>query len=173
MCKRQPKGVRGVLNDWDMASPVNDQGDVSSPTASYATGTIPFMAHDLLDANPPAHLYRHDLESFMYILIWAAIHYDFTGKQKLPVNPSLAGWNHKTRRRVRQAKGAFLFDPRGTSTIFQSVRPEFRPVLEQWIIPLHALFSSALASTTRRDIRTCDGRITFQAFMAVLGRKPR
>ena len=31
---------------------------------------------DHLVPNPPPHLYRHDLESFFFMLVWAAIHYD-------------------------------------------------------------------------------------------------
>ncbi|KAF9461056.1 hypothetical protein BDZ94DRAFT_1264469 [Collybia nuda] len=172
MCKRECGRIQGVLNDWDMASPVDANGDVSPSTKSFATGTIPFMAYDLLGENPPPHLYRHDLESFMYILIWAAIHYDFTTKQKLPIVSSLAGWDHKSRRVVRQAKGVFLFDANGVEPVFQHVRQEFKKVLEEWIIPLHAMFAGAMAAKPK-DTRTCDGRITFQTFMDVLGRKPR
>ncbi|TCD70754.1 hypothetical protein EIP91_001783 [Steccherinum ochraceum] len=37
----------------------------------YRTGTFPFMALDLLRfVTPPHNLYRHDLESFFYVLVW-------------------------------------------------------------------------------------------------------
>ncbi|CAL1698362.1 unnamed protein product [Somion occarium] len=39
--------------------------------AKYRTGTGPFMAMDLLAPGPaPTHLYRHDLESFFWVLVW-------------------------------------------------------------------------------------------------------
>jgi hypothetical protein len=173
MFKRHRNRVKGILNDWDMASLVDENGEVPPSAASYATGTIPFMAYDLLGTGPPAHLYRHDLESFMYILIWAAVHYDFAAKQKLPIDSCLAGWNNKNRHLARQAKSTFLFEPSGTSTIFQRVREDFQPILKRWIMPLHALFSGAIIAGSTTDIRMYGGQITFETFMGVLGRKPR
>ncbi|KAF5383649.1 hypothetical protein D9615_003848 [Tricholomella constricta] len=69
--------VKGILNDWDMASDVEANDEILPSTATHRIGTIPFMAIDLLVVNkrPPPHLYRHDLESFFYILVWAASGY--------------------------------------------------------------------------------------------------
>ncbi|KAG2096079.1 uncharacterized protein F5147DRAFT_763590 [Suillus discolor] len=54
----------GVLNDYDLSSLANDRG----PRGNECTGTVPFMALDLLSAKGQQgevkHLYRHDLESF-------------------------------------------------------------------------------------------------------------
>ncbi|TFK19410.1 hypothetical protein FA15DRAFT_760052 [Coprinopsis marcescibilis] len=68
--------VEGVLNDWDMASKLKLK-QVPKSAAKHRTGTLPFMAMEMLVQDPPAHLLRHDLESFFYILLWAAIHYQF------------------------------------------------------------------------------------------------
>jgi hypothetical protein len=57
---------KGVVNDWDVASHLDDKGEVPTSTARHRTGTIPFMACDLLVDEPPVHIYRHDLESFFY-----------------------------------------------------------------------------------------------------------
>ncbi|KAG1888135.1 hypothetical protein F4604DRAFT_1080581 [Suillus subluteus] len=58
----------GVLNDYDLSSLADDQG----PRGNERTGTVPFMALDLLSAKAQRgevkHLYRHDLESFMWVL---------------------------------------------------------------------------------------------------------
>ncbi|KAJ3826583.1 hypothetical protein F5880DRAFT_1450734, partial [Lentinula raphanica] len=70
----------GVLCDWDLSSAVNSKGVVTSSNATHRTGTYRFLAVTLLRDNPPAHLYRHDLESFFYILIWAGLHYSFDDK---------------------------------------------------------------------------------------------
>ncbi|KAF8156125.1 hypothetical protein B0H34DRAFT_618675, partial [Crassisporium funariophilum] len=72
MFKRGDAGtVKGILNDWDMASYVEANNEIPLSTATHRTGTIPFMACDLLaDDDPPPHLFRHDLESFYYILVW-------------------------------------------------------------------------------------------------------
>ena len=61
--------AKGVVNDWDMASHPDNKGEVPTSTARHRTGTISFMACDLLVDKPPVHIYRHDLESFFYILI--------------------------------------------------------------------------------------------------------
>lgn len=79
--------IKGVLNDWDMASYVELNNEIYSPTAKHRTGTIPFMARELLTKGtpgPPPHLYRHDLESFFYIIVWAAVHYSFKKKKRYP-----------------------------------------------------------------------------------------
>ncbi|KAG1765950.1 hypothetical protein EDD22DRAFT_845191 [Suillus occidentalis] len=55
----------GVLNDDDLSSLADDP----CPRGNELTGTIPFMALDLLSTEAQRgevkHLYRHDLESFM------------------------------------------------------------------------------------------------------------
>ncbi|KAK7055340.1 other 1 protein kinase [Favolaschia claudopus] len=56
----------GVLNDFDHAL---DFGKKSVSASKQRTGTKPFMAIDLL-LEPPEHLYRHDLESFLYVLVF-------------------------------------------------------------------------------------------------------
>uniref|UniRef100_A0A8H7XZA7 Fungal-type protein kinase domain-containing protein n=1 Tax=Psilocybe cubensis TaxID=181762 RepID=A0A8H7XZA7_PSICU len=83
--------VRGVLNDFDMAVVLGPDGKPTTPSTGdhHITGTLPFMAGDLLmtpedrakfqlkyPTVPTYHLYRHDLESFFYILVWAATRYD-------------------------------------------------------------------------------------------------
>ena len=43
----------------------------------YRTGTGPFMALDLLrDGSVPLHVYRHDLESFFYVLVYVCAVWD-------------------------------------------------------------------------------------------------
>ncbi|TFK21841.1 hypothetical protein FA15DRAFT_551357, partial [Coprinopsis marcescibilis] len=61
--------IQGVLNDWDMASKLESK-QVPMSTATKRTGTLPFMAIELLMDKPAPHLRRHDLESFFYILLW-------------------------------------------------------------------------------------------------------
>jgi len=67
------KTGKGVLNDFDLASV---QEDRTSPTGAERTGTIPFMALDLLTDDGVSenieHRYRHDLESFLWVLVWVA-----------------------------------------------------------------------------------------------------
>ncbi|KAG1883332.1 hypothetical protein F4604DRAFT_1982804 [Suillus subluteus] len=65
----------GVLNDYDLSSLANDQG----PRGNERTGTVPFMALDLLcvkgQRGEVKHLYRHDLESFIWCFAWICLRY--------------------------------------------------------------------------------------------------
>ncbi|KAG1748440.1 uncharacterized protein EDB91DRAFT_1198161 [Suillus paluster] len=65
----------GVLNDYDLSS---TQG---TPTGNFErTGTVPFMAIDLLSpaaiAGQVEHLYRHDAESLVWVLAWICMRYE-------------------------------------------------------------------------------------------------
>lgn len=62
--KGSDRQIYGALNDWDLSSL-----DVPNRTIEHErTGTIPFMAIELLSSSP-VHLYRHDLESFFWLLV--------------------------------------------------------------------------------------------------------
>jgi len=70
--------AEGVLNDYDLAS-----WDKFPTTNSDRTGTVPFMALDLLhgglDQQIP-RLYRHDAESFVWVLAYlTAIAIEYKG----------------------------------------------------------------------------------------------
>ncbi|KAH7923180.1 hypothetical protein BV22DRAFT_985391, partial [Leucogyrophana mollusca] len=62
--------VVGVLNDFDLATLVIGKG----PTGNQRTGTVPFMARDLLTKEgldgDITHIYRHEVESFIWVLVW-------------------------------------------------------------------------------------------------------
>ncbi|KAF9232204.1 hypothetical protein BU15DRAFT_35323, partial [Melanogaster broomeanus] len=58
--------VVGVLNDYDLASLASQK----NPLGNERTGTIPFMAIDLAADGQDGkvkHLYRHDMESFIWV----------------------------------------------------------------------------------------------------------
>ncbi|KAH7891046.1 hypothetical protein F5I97DRAFT_124292 [Phlebopus sp. FC_14] len=65
--------IVGVLNDFDLASL---GGGV---TGTERTGTVPFMALDLLTEKAlrgeVMHLYEHDAESFIWVLTWISLRY--------------------------------------------------------------------------------------------------
>jgi len=67
--------LMGVLNDYDLSSLSTTTG----PQGNERTGTVPFMALDLLTAEGQRgeikHLYRHDLESFVWVLVWICLRY--------------------------------------------------------------------------------------------------
>jgi len=59
----QADGFTGMLIDLDLAKPAG-----SSETGAQQTGTVEFMAIQVL--RNAVHTYRHDLESFFYVLLW-------------------------------------------------------------------------------------------------------
>jgi len=73
--------VKDILNDCHMVSHVEANNEIQLSTATHRTGTIPFMAQDLLvDSDPPPHLYRHDLESFFTSLFGR--HFTMTSQKR-------------------------------------------------------------------------------------------
>jgi len=61
---KETNGFTGMLIDEDLAKEIG-----SGPSgARHQTGTMEFMAIEVLQR--VAHTYRHDLESFFYVLLW-------------------------------------------------------------------------------------------------------
>jgi hypothetical protein len=75
----------GVLNDFDLARLVTP-GNVY-PRGFDRTGTTPFLALDLLTEGAQdgkvERRYRHDLESFLWVLMWITACYD-SGVESIP-----------------------------------------------------------------------------------------
>ncbi|KAJ6449718.1 hypothetical protein C8R47DRAFT_1230544 [Mycena vitilis] len=72
-----PRHRRGLLIDMDYAVVLNSDGKRGPAAIGHRTGTLPFMAIDVLAANGDLveHEARHDLESLLYVLLWVCIHY--------------------------------------------------------------------------------------------------
>jgi serine/threonine protein kinase len=64
----------GVLNDFDLSSTRD------TPSGQERTGTVPFMALELLTKKAihgqVKHMYQHDAESFIWVLTWVCICYE-------------------------------------------------------------------------------------------------
>jgi serine/threonine protein kinase len=75
-----PSPKDGMLIDFDLAICANR----SSVSAHHRTGTIEFMAVDLLvGADDVIHSPRHDIESFFYVLLLLAIRYSRASDGKM------------------------------------------------------------------------------------------
>ena len=66
MYYRGGDSVVGVLNDWDLATVLSS----SATPNTDRTGTIPFMALQLLSGERVVHMFRHDAESFIWLFLW-------------------------------------------------------------------------------------------------------
>lgn len=184
----------GILNDFDMAVILNEDGQITSDPLSqqHVTGTLLFMACDLLQSQeirafqqrtvpaiPKGHLYRHDLESFFYILIWAASCCDLsTGAQlPLPSQSPLRSWSDGN----WDAFAAKICFYHGCLRNYElGIRPEWQDLWDEQIEPLFAMFlvglnaqeEAQIDKKTNFDYATCGGRITFEKFMLAIGQTP-
>lgn len=122
---------KGRLIDLDLAKELD-----SVPSgASHRTGTMQFMAIEVLQGN--GHTYRHDLESFFYLFIWMCIRYghdNLGGREEAaashsrpiirrvrPGNTSiLQGWYTGTYAQIANIK-------RGHMVGFTEITAEFAP----------------------------------------------
>ncbi|KAI6777566.1 uncharacterized protein J7T54_002968 [Emericellopsis cladophorae] len=95
-------GFKGMLIDLDLAK-VRDSGPSG---ARHQTGTMQFMAVEVL--RMVDHTYRHDLESFFYVLIWLCARQSwsngFAGDEKPPKESLLRRWEIGSFKYIAAAK---------------------------------------------------------------------
>lgn len=95
-------GFKGMLIDLDLAK-VRD----SNPSgARHQTGTMQFMAVEVL--RTADHTYRHDLESFFYVLLWMCARQSWyngiSGRERPPRESLLRKWEIGTFKDIADAK---------------------------------------------------------------------
>ncbi|KAF8215492.1 hypothetical protein K438DRAFT_1660184 [Mycena galopus ATCC 62051] len=160
--------VYGVLNDFDLALCLNDE---TPSTSKQRTGTKPYMAIDLLVPDPPYHLYRHDLESFLYVLVFLTCQIE---------GSTLAKWEDLAMEELNHRKNTAI-----TKNDFPPTKDHFQR-FGIWIIGISTLFrtgfnnrSSHLATVELAkliggalppsfDDVTLDNSVTFDKFAAIL-----
>ncbi|KAH7325241.1 hypothetical protein B0J17DRAFT_633180 [Rhizoctonia solani] len=150
------------LIDADLGKKVDKLG---APSSNHRTGTLPFMAIDLLVEVPPAHLYRHDLESFFYVLVWicAEDHH---------------GW-HRVDSVVAMAEKKTYFLVK--SNMADLRLGKFEELKLTWITKLRRLFTVGTAKKTLStmlqeaalfDNDTLDGYVTYETFLEAISDSP-
>jgi serine/threonine protein kinase len=102
MYYRDEAGVVGVLNDWDLAAVIPSSG---SPNTDR-TGTIPFMALQLLSAHRVPHMFRHDAESFIWLFLWVCGCSDGSEKEVLVAPYNV--WRRLDMLACKEKRGDFL-----------------------------------------------------------------
>ncbi|RWA06396.1 hypothetical protein EKO27_g8714 [Xylaria grammica] len=95
-------GFKGMLIDLDLAK-VRDSGPSG---ARHQTGTMQFMAVEVL--RTVDHTYRHDLESFFYVLLWMCARQSwnngFAGEERPPKESLLWRWEIGSFKYIAAAK---------------------------------------------------------------------
>ncbi|TFY81073.1 hypothetical protein EWM64_g2938 [Hericium alpestre] len=177
----------GYLDDCDIAKCILAHEASSWPPSRHRAGEAIFMAVELLREEPPPHLYRHDLESFMYTLIWCALHFNLNGSEVPGINEAMERWAYGTRESIQCAKISLFVSADRQDQIFRAITPAFHP-LEREIGELIYMFDDGHSARGDRDKRlrrlrrdgedqtpepwnedTLNGHITYEKFMAAIG----
>ncbi|KAG2142356.1 hypothetical protein DEU56DRAFT_259973 [Suillus clintonianus] len=133
----------GVLNDYDLSSTLHE-----GPTGNERTGTVPFMALDLLEKDAidgnVSHLYRHDAESFIWVLVWICLRYSGGKLLHLREGRLLDDWLKVDVIRCRQIKSDFQRQFR-SEKLDPKVEPSLSHKSTSWKLArkcLHTLYHS-------------------------------
>jgi len=130
--------VYGVLTDYDLSSWVDTLNPDYTKTSQQRTGTPPYMAQELLKGTSPVHLYRHDVESFFYIMLLIAARHTIKtpeGEEKPRVMmrrsrrlPFQKWFNEQSYDTLGSLKGTFFSDMQRIelSRVFEDFRPWLR-----------------------------------------------
>jgi Fungal protein kinase len=173
MLHKEGDKVNAVLNDFDLAV----SADIKSTSSKQRTGTKPFMAIDLLRPDPPVHIYRHDLESMFYVLIWTTSRFHNGDEIALPPLQEWANNDGVT------DEGEKLF-------VMMSEPPLLTPQFNsfgRWIVSMQTMFRDGFYSRTKYlaelsltslessssyfEDETLGGFVTFDKFQAILDTK--
>jgi hypothetical protein len=122
-------GNNGILNDFDLASIMDPGADSPSKIGHRRTGTSMFMPLELL-TDPGVkglvpRLYRHELESFAWVLLYATLCV-VNGEENLDV-PPFRDWVRLTSTDLGLRKSAFIL--MGTHHIRTLVKGSYQQVV--------------------------------------------
>lgn len=171
--------TQGVLIDLDFAVRVAQHGDPLDGGTFPPAGTLIFRAFDLITPDKPLKAYyRHDLESFLYTLLWIQTHYLDGKKYDHPEANHFdfnfnGTWNTTQGRREGFLISGYI--RHGSQLPLTSLR-------DHWLTPLRRLFGDALIAESRAfvsqrqgkgvplDRETFGGRISYETFIEILQR---
>ena len=138
MCKIVEGKTTVILLDFDLALTLDESGNFSGETSRFRTGTLMFMAMDLLDGARGPHLYRYELESFLYVMIWRSCS---CVNEEDEIETELHGWLSGSAKQLSLLKSSFYLKQEVSTLPFL---PGFSPILS-WLRPLAVMFSKAYA----------------------------
>jgi hypothetical protein len=160
--------IYGVLNDFDLSYQMSDERPNPGPASSkQRTGTFPFMPIDFLRDKPIIHGYRHDLESFMWVILF------HIGQYRDGKSVGESGPYHKWLLVDRATLLNEKIDIRD-SINKPEAQPAFRPLLH-WIKKMARMFLDANYNRATHDpdigefdIMTGGGAVTFENMQQIL-----
>lgn len=134
----------GLIVNFDSAVSLSQGVPSPYPLGELVKGApLPFVSTELLSSTPPSRLwYRHDLESFLYLL--TAITVRFADGKELPEGSAfLDQWISGSASDIQTAKRQFLAEP---NVFFPS---QFKNLKTAWIAKLAAIFHKAYLAKDR------------------------
>nr|KMM68200.1 hypothetical protein CPAG_04531 [Coccidioides posadasii RMSCC 3488] len=138
-------GFAGMLIDMDLAKELG----TGRSGARYRTGTMEFMAIEvLLNID---HTYRHDLESFFYVLIWQCARRGWG--EEWPKKSLLTNWYANSYRNIATAKRGVV-GANGFELILEEFPPKFdsiKPLCRELRGILFPLRESDIFTGTPKD----------------------
>ncbi|KOC17685.1 hypothetical protein AFLA70_482g000711 [Aspergillus flavus AF70] len=93
------------------------------------TGTRAFMAIGLLLGEQ--HSFRHDLESFFWVLFWICIHYNGLGQEVAPTDFDC--WNYEDDRKLARSKQGIVADEEDFVKIASELFSPYYQALVPWV----------------------------------------
>jgi len=135
-------------------------------------GTLPFRSVELCDADPlPRSRYRHDLESFFYVLLWMVLYNAHESIDRHFLLWSTGPWLN-----IRVYKNSFLYEA------VDRRLPRNLPLRESWIEPLWKAFGEGYKARPVRvagnsvdrennidfDEETLNNHISYEIYMDIL-----
>lgn len=126
----------------------------------YRTGTGPFLALDLSASTKIVHRYRHDLESFFYILCYFCAQFrPQTSENPKPHFAYLHGWESGNTKQVYTTKYSFIYNHDGAfESLFENSDKDYLPLLDGWIWPLHEAMFRRVAELSNK-LENCYGSL--------------
>lgn len=164
-----------VYCDWsDFLNLATKRGRRSGSTSNQRTGTLPYLALELLREGDCEHRFRHDLESIMYCVM------DMTMEEVwVPVGtggvlrPALWAWRQLSMGVICGQKHMFIHSPPTPS--YERYKPHFAIFLEvvlEWRVLFLKFYNhlnlAAAMKVKEVDYETCGGIIDCQKFVDVL-----
>ncbi|THG92515.1 hypothetical protein EW026_g8406 [Hermanssonia centrifuga] len=149
--------VKFIVIDFDLATTVDSEGEpLAAPTSKHRTGTLPFMAHELLDdmsqPRPPGyrritHRLRHDFESLFYLCLYCI----FTmfkvedGEKKAKIDTYVRKWETESLESIASLKYRLCTDPSG-DRVSELPLPASCEALRPWFCGWTDAFSEAYSA---------------------------
>ncbi|KAI0929654.1 hypothetical protein AcW1_010341 [Taiwanofungus camphoratus] len=144
----EEEGEDGPAPSDNEVRPTQEQ---SRKRPRYRTGTGPFMALDLLaKGNPPLHRYRHDLESFFFVLVWFCAVFDPETHQFR----HLSDWESPNLYVIGRNKKAFIGEQQEWEEVFASTHADYRQLTRTWVLWLRRAFCAIVSLSLQIDDRT-------------------